>query len=158
MHSMLLFHFQVMKRTGNHDAHYWSNNQNTHAYSSWSGLSFEMLCLNHVEQIKKALGISGITANVFSWFGKGTERSAQIDMLIDRADKTINVCEMKYWNKPYAMTAKDEEDIERKVSTFIEGTKTDKNVIVTMITTKGIDNNEYSECIQRELTLDELFS
>lgn len=152
-----LFYFQVMKKADAHDAHYWTNNQNSHVYSTWCGLSFEMLCLNHVDQIKQALGISGITANVFSWFGKGKQRSAQIDMLIDRADKTINICEMKFWGKPYSMTAKDENDIERKVSTFIEATNTDKNVIVTMITTKGIDRNEYSECIQRELILDELF-
>lgn len=152
-----LFYFQVMKKADAHDANYWSNNQNSHVYSTWSGLSFEMLCLNHVEQLKKALGISGITANVFSWFGKGKERSAQFDMLIDRADRTINICEMKFWNKPYAMTAKDEENIERKISTFIETTGTDKNVIVTMITTKGIERNEHSECVQREVTLDELF-
>ena len=152
-----LFHFQVMKKAEAHDAHFWSNNQNTHLYSTWSGLAFEMLCLNHVEQIKMALGISGINANVFSWFGKGNQRSAQIDMLIDRADKTINICEMIFWNNPYTMTAKDENDIERKVSTFIEATHTDKNVIVTMITTKGIERNEYAECIQRELILDELF-
>lgn len=155
--SFTLFYFQVMKKADAHDANYWSNNQNSHVYSTWSGLSFEMLCLNHVEQIKKALGISGITANVFSWFGKGEQRSAQIDMLIDRADRTINICEMKFWNRPYTMTAKDEEDIERKVSTFIETTNTNKNVIVTMITTKGIDRNEHSECIQRELTLEDLF-
>ena len=155
--SFTLFYFQVMKKADAQDANYWSNYQNSHVYSTWSGLSFEMLCLNHVEQIKKALGISGITANVFSWFGKGDQRSAQIDMLIDRADRTINICEMKFLNRPYAMTAKDENDIERKVSTFIETTHTDKNVIVTMITTKGIDRNEHSECVQRELTLDDLF-
>ena len=152
-----LFHFQVARKADAHDANYWSNNQNSHLYSTWSGLSFEMLCLNHIEQIKTALGISGISANVFTWLGKDKQRSAQIDMLIDRADRTINICEMKYYGKPYTMTAKDEEDIERKVSTFVEATGTDKNVIVTMITTKGIERNEYSECIQRELVLDELF-
>ncbi len=78
-------------------------------------------------------------------------------MLIDRADKTINVCEMKFYNHPYAMTAKDEADIERKVSSFIEATKTDKNIIVTMITTKGIEQNEHSNCIQKELTLEQLY-
>ncbi|MBO7378380.1 MAG: AAA family ATPase [Bacteroidales bacterium] len=155
--SFTLFYFQVLKKAGAHDSHYWSNNQNSHVYSTWSGLSFEMLCLNHAEQIKNALGISGITANVFSWYGKGSLRSAQIDMLIDRADRTINICEMKFWNRPYAMSAKDEADIERKVSTFIETTNTDKNVIVTMITTKGIEQNEHSGCVQREITLDELF-
>ena len=142
---------------GKHDPHYWSNSQNTHAYSTWSGLSFEMLCLNHVEQIKAALGISGITANVFSWYGKGKNRPAQIDLLIDRADKAVNICEMKFHNKPYAMTAQDEDDIEHKVSSFIEATGTDKNVIVTMITAKGLERNEHSECVQKELTLEQLF-
>jgi hypothetical protein len=152
-----LFHFQVMRKADAHDPNYWSNNQNSHVFSTWSGLSFEMLCLNHVEQIKMALGISGITANAFSWLGKGKDRSAQIDLLIDRADKTINICEMKFYNKPYAMTAKDEDDIERKVTSFIEATHTDKNIIVTMITAKGLERNEHSEGIQKELTLDQLF-
>ena len=152
-----LFHFQVMRRADSSDANYWSNNQNSHVFSTWSGLAFEMLCLNHVEQIKVALGISGITTNVFSWFGKGDNRSAQIDMLIDRADNAINLCEMKFYSKAYPMSVKDEEDIERKVSTFLEATKTDKTIIVTMITDKGLERNEHSECIQKVVTLDQLF-
>ena len=152
-----LFYFQVMRKATAHDATYWTNTQNSTSHNTCCGLSFEMLCLNHIEQIKNALGISGIAANIFSWFGKGDNRKAQIDMLIDRADMTINVCEMKYHNKPYALTAKDEEDIERKVNTLIEATGTDKSVIVTMITTKGIEKNEHSSCIQKELTLDDLF-
>ena len=152
-----LFYFQVMRKASAHDASYWTNNQNSTSYNTWCGLSFEMLCLNHIEQIKQALGIAGVAANIFSWFGKGDSRRAQIDMLIDRADRTINVCEMKYYNKPYALTANDEEEIERKVSTLLEATGTDKSVIVTMITTKGIEKNEYSSCIQKELTLDDLF-
>lgn len=116
-----------------------------------------MLCLNHVDQIKSALGISGISSNVFSWAGKGYDRSAQIDMLIDRADRTINLCEMKFHNKPYTMTKNDEEDIERKVSSFKEATKTDKSIIVTMITTTGLERNEHSEGIQKVITLDQLF-
>ena len=152
-----LFHFQVMRRADSSDANYWSNNQNPHVFSTWSGLAFEMLCLNHFEQIKVALGISGITTNVFSWFGKGDNRSAQIDMLIDRADNAINLCEMKFYSKAYPMSVKDEEDIERKVSTFLEATKTDKTIIVTMITDKGLERNEHSECIQKVVTLDQLF-
>lgn len=152
-----LFYFQVMRKADIQDANYWSNNQNSHVYSTWSGLSFEMLCLNHVEQIKVALGISGITTHVCSWFGKGDSRSAQIDMIIDRADKTINICEMKFHSKSYAMSAKDEDDIDRKVMSFIEATQTDKNIIVTMITAKGLERNEHSESVQKELTLDQLF-
>lgn len=152
-----LFHFQVANHSYANDPNYWSNNQNTHLHSTWSGLAFEMLCLNHVEQIKISLGISGIISNVYSWFGRGEERSAQVDMVIDRADNVINLCEMKFYNKPYAMTQKDADDIERKVSTFIESTKTDKTIIVTMITSKGIENNEHSGCIQKTMMLDDLF-
>ncbi len=152
-----LFHFQVANRRLAHDPNYWSNNQNTHLHSTWSGLAFEMLCLNHVEQIKTALGINGVTTNIFSWFGKGAERSAQIDMVIDRADNVVNLCEMKFYNKPYTMTKKDADDIEGKVAAFMESTGTDKNVIVTMVTAKGLDHNEYSECIQKEISLEDLF-
>ena len=152
-----LFHFQVMRKAGTRDAHFWSNNQNSNAFNAWSGLAFEMLCLNHVDQIKGALGISGVSSEVFSWFGKGEHRSAQIDMLIDRADKTINLCEMKYLSHVYAMTAEDEDDIERRVAALRESTGTEKNVIVTLITTKGLNRNEHSECVQRVVTLEELF-
>jgi len=152
-----LFYFQVMCKANAHDANYWTNNQNSTAHNTWSGLSFEILCLNHTEQIKDSLGISGVSANVYSWIGKGNDKKAQIDLLIDRADMTINICEMKYYNKPYALTAKDEEEIERKVSTLIEATGTDKSVIVTMIAAKGIEKNEHSSCIQKELTLSDLF-
>lgn len=152
-----LFHFQVANRRSAHDSNYWSNNQNTHLYSTWSGLAFEKLCLNHVEQIKTALGINGVTTNIFSWFGKGAECSAQIDMVIDRADNVVNLCEMKFYNKPYTMTKKDADSIERKVATFMESTQTEKNVIVTLITAKGLEHNEYSECIQKEITLEDLF-
>ena len=146
-----------MRKAQTKDPNYWTNNQQSHVFSTWSGLSFEMLCLNHFEQIKAALGISGITANVCSWFGKGDSRSAQIDMLIDRADNTVNICEMKYYSNPYALTAHDEENIERKISTFRESTNTNKNIILTMITIKGIVQNEHSACVQKEIRLDDLF-
>lgn len=88
---------------------------------------------------------------------KVKSRGAQIDMLIDRADKVINVCEMRFWSQPYAMTAKDEADIERRVEALTRETGTDKNVIVTLVTTKGLERNEHAECVQRVVTLGELF-
>ena len=173
-----LFHFQVMRRAGTRDAHFWSNNQNSHIFSTWSGLAFEKLCLNHEEQVRAALGVSGVSAEVFSWFSKASAkgasadaeadsnagkkkvikaRGAQIDMLIDRADKTINVCEMKFWSMPYVMTAKDEADIERRILALRRETGTDKNVIVTLVTTKGLVRNEHSECVQKVVVLEDLF-
>lgn len=133
-------------------------------------LAFEKLCLNHVEQIRGALGIAGVSAEVFSWFSKAKEtvdpktgkkvksRGAQIDMLIDRADKVINMCEMRFWSQPYVMTQKDEDDIERRVDALTRETGTDKNVIVTLVTTKGLERNEHSECVQLVLTLGDMFA
>ena len=173
-----LFHFQVMKKAGTRDAHFWTNNQNSHMFSTWSGLAFEKLCLNHEVQIRAALGISGVSAEVFSWFSKASKKDAsvdvdadskddkkkaakarvsQIDMLIDRADKTINVCEMKFWSTPYSMSAKDADDIERRVLALMHETGTDKNVIVTLVTTKGLVRNEHSEGVQKVVLLEELF-
>lgn len=152
-----LFYFHVMRKATANDPNYWTNNQNSPKYNNWAGLSFEKLCLNHIEQIKTVLGISGITSSVYSWFGKGENNNAQIDMIIDRADKTVNLCEIKFYNKPYVMTSKDEEDLNRKVSSFVEDSKTDKSIIMTMITSKGIERNEYSDCIQKEITLGQLF-
>lgn len=132
-------------------------------------MAFEKLCLNHEEQIRAALGVSGVSAEVFSWFSKAVEtvdpktgkkvksRGAQIDMLIDRADKVINVCEMKFWSTLYSMSAKDEADIERRVSALRYETGTDKNVIVTLVTTKGLVRNEHSEGVQKVVVLEELF-
>lgn len=152
-----LFYFQIMRKANAHDPSFWSNNQNTQMYSTWSGLSFEKLCLNHIEQIKSVLGISGITSNALSWFGKGDSNKAQIDLLIDRSDRTINLCEMKFYSKSYSMTTKDEEDIELKIKAFTEATNTDKSIIVTMITSHGLERNEHSECVQKEIKLEQLF-
>lgn len=152
-----LFYFQVMKKAPSGDSNYWTNCQNSQTYATWSGLAFEMLCINHVEQIKNALGISGVSTNAYLWVAKGSNRNAQIDLVIDRADRTVNLCEMKFYNKSYTMTAIDEENIERKVSSFIEATGTDKNIIVTLITSKGLTQNEHSGCIQKELSIDDLF-
>ena len=152
-----LFYFQVMRKAGSHDPNYWSNNQNTHVFSTWSGLSFEMLCLNHSEQIKAALGISGINTNVFSWFGKGEKRAAQIDMLIDRADNTINICEMKYSSQPFVIDKACHENLRRKVAVFAACSKRRYAARLTLITAAGIASNTYRWTAENEVTLDDLF-
>ena len=153
-----LFYFQVMRKADADDGNYWSNSQNSPVFNTWAGLSFEKLCLNHVDQIKAALGISGVVSNVYSWAGGGVNGKAQIDLVIDRADKTINICEMKFYNTPYALSAKDEDDIEAKVAAFVEATATDKSIVVTMITAKGMVQNSHAGCVQKALTLEQLFT
>jgi len=155
--SFTLFHFMVFAGHSR-DPHYWSGSYHSPIHSTWAGLSFEMLCLNHAEQIKQVLGISGMRCEVMSWFGKGENKSAQIDMLINRADGFINVCEMKYYRGEYSMSQSDADAINRKIRVLQEATKTDKGVIVTMITREGLKRNEHSNEVQKELTLENLFS
>ena len=119
-----------------------------------------MLCLNHIEQIKCALGIAGVQSNICSWKDSGrTEgRGAQIDLLIDRADLTVNLCEMKYSPVKYSITKSDYDNFTNKIDLLFRVTGTKKSVIFTMITPNGIVSNHYSGLVQAVITIDDLFA
>lgn len=152
-----LFHFRFAKGNRNADENFWTNTIGTPTYNTWAGYSFEMLCLCHLRQMKKALGIAGVQTEVSSWRSSSIEPGAQIDLVIDRNDKIITLCEMKYAADHYAISKSYEEELRHKRSAFITETKTRKAVHLTMVTTYGLRRNEYSEGIQREVTLDDLF-
>lgn len=154
-----LFYFQFIAGKSGHDNKYWSLSVNSPVRNAWQGLAFEQLCFAHISQIKRTLGITGVLTSAYSWRkkGDGVTSGAQIDMLIDRADNIINLCEMKFASKEYALTAKDISSINNKVASFVETNKVKKAVHVTMVTTYGLEHNEYWGEIQSEVTLDDLF-
>ena len=124
------------------------------------------MCLQHVSQIKAALGFSAVISSVHSWSYKGLKdpvsgktihKGAQIDLLIDRNDDTINLCEMKYTNAPYTITEEEDEKIRNRKETFIRESETEKTVLVTMITTFGLTPGGYADDIQCQLTMKDLF-
>ena len=125
----------------------------TRVHSTWAGLAFERLCLQHVDGIKRALGIAGVLTNVHSWRNANT----QIDLLIDRRDGIINICEMKYWAGPYVMTAEDDAALMSKKSELKAAVGTRKAVQLTMVTSFGVRQNAYSGKVQSFVTLDDLF-
>ena len=127
-------------------------------HHTWIGLSFEMLCLNHIESIKQSLGISGVQTIVCSWRSNKTEKGTQIDLLIDRKDETINLCEIKFYNGPFEISKEYEEKLQNKISTFLEETKTKKSLILTFITSFGIKENKHSDIVQKQITMDDLFA
>ena len=149
-----LFYFRFMESNKANDPHYWSAMADTRVHSTWAGLAFERLCLQHIDGIKRALGISGVLTNVHSW----RNANAQVDLLIDRRDGIINICEMKYWAGPYAMTAADDAALMNKKSEFKAATKTRKAVHLTMVTSFGVKPNAYSGRVQSFATLDDLFA
>lgn len=155
-----LFYFRFMEGKNIIDANYWSKIQTAPIYHNWSGLAFERVCLLHSEQIKKALGISGVITNEYSWRTAANEDhpGAQIDLLIDRSDKVINLCEIKYSDSPYTIDKKYLENLRNKVALFRQITKIRKGIALTMITSSGLVKNSYSmNNIHSQITADDLF-
>ena len=136
----------------------WMDHINTSAYYAWCGLSFEKVCLLHIEQIKQRLGIAGVSSNELSWSSKKTKPGAQIDLLIDRKDDIINICEMKFSEEMFIIDANYEESLIHKVETFRKETGTRKALWLTMITFSGVANNEHKHIVINELTADDLFA
>ena len=154
-----LFHFHLSLENLYHDETFWTNSLNSPRYRAWSGYAFEMLCLNHLAQIKQALGISGIQSLACSWMAKvdKTHSGAQIDLLIDRADQTVNICEMKFARSEYEITKADDDNFNYKLEVFLQQTNTKKSLMLTLITTFGVAKNKYSGTVQRQVTLADLF-
>ena len=142
------------------DEHWWSRTTTSPMQSNWRGLAFERLCLLHVLQIKAALGISGVLTNVYSWYHVADSvypTGTQIDLLLDRADNVINLCEMKYTSGPYAIDKAVDSLLATKVETFRALSKTQKAIHVTFVTSRGLVRNSYWNDVQSEVTLDDLF-
>ena len=155
-----LFYFKFIQQNENNDEHFWSASIDSAMHRAWSGLAFERLCMAHTQQIKVALGIAGVLSNIYSWRKEADETSdgAQIDLLIDRKDQVVNLCEMKYSLSEYVIDVEYEQKLRNKKSVFIGTTNTKKAVHLTMVTTFGIKANAYSGIVQNEVTLDDLFA
>lgn len=136
---------------------YWQDNLLTPELTAWRGFTFESLCFCHLLQIKKALGISGVQTEVSPWKSRKSKDGAQIDMVIDRADRIINICEMKFCEDDFAINASYDKTLRNKLSTFIEETKIRSSLHLTIVTTYGLKFNEYSGRVQSVITMEDLF-
>ncbi len=122
----------------------WLKLSDTPAYKSWSGLSFESLCIKHLVALEKALGIHAIHTQVSAWKSTKVSKAAQIDLVIDRRDQTINLCEMKFYTDKFTIDKKYATTLREKATIFKEQTKTRKQIFWVMITPYGIQKNEHS--------------
>lgn len=138
----------------------WIKKSTAPSWKAWSGFAFERLCLAHIPQIKMALGISGIYTEESAWRHTGStkEMGTQIDLIIDRNDKTINVCEIKFSVDQYIITKKYAEDLKKKLSIFKKVSKTKKTLFLTMLTTYGLTENKYrTSLVHHDITMNALF-
>ncbi len=155
-----LFYMGFVQRNPSNNRTFWADNQNSPKLNSWRGRAFEDVCFVHQRQIRRALGIDGVQAEVYPWHesGNGDAAGAQIDMLIDRADRVMNLCEMKFSQDDFTISKDYDERLRRKLAVLMERTGGKRNIQVTMVTTFGLKQNMYSSRVQRVVTLENLFS
>ncbi|MBQ3610338.1 MAG: ATP-binding protein [Bacteroidaceae bacterium] len=151
-----LFYLRFVKNYHGLNEEAWSKMEESRR-NAWAGYAFEQVCIHHIKQIKQALGISGIASDVCSWNYKDEQQGAQIDLIIDRSDKSIDLCEIKYSEKAYELKKDYVEWMRERRELFKEKTGTRKSVRLTMITSSGIKPGKYSSAIQGKVTLDDLF-
>lgn len=156
-----LFYFKFIESNLAKDECWWTHNINSRSISSWMGLTFELICMEHHSQIKRALGISGMATEVSTWRCKPDDEAgtsgAQIDLIIERADRIIHLCELKFSQEPYALTKDYAEKIRNRAWLFKTKTQTKKSIVNTFVTTFGIGSGRNHSIIHSEVTMDDLF-
>ncbi len=146
-----LFYLQFMKPfKGNN----WQQLYQKHEYLIWCGYAFETICLKHNTEIKRALKIEGIASKNYAW----SNSKAQVDMVIDRDDNWINLCEMKFHNDEFTLDSAYLKKLETKKREYRTDKAGRKGIYITMVTTRGVKSNKYSIAIvDHDLTIKCLF-
>ena len=152
-----------VKRQIEHEVNpsYWQSKHQSPAWRSWSGYAFESVCLKHVAQIRKALFIpDGSLSN--SWKvqpnEKGVTDGAQIDLLFDRDDGVVTICEIKYNQQPFQINKQYAKNLQHKMDAFKQATKLNKQIYLSMVTLAPLKKNLYSEeLVRSKATVEDLF-
>ena len=154
-----LFHSKFVANGDITDPEFWEKNQNAQRLSAWKGIAFEEVCLSHIQQIKNALGIGSVTSSESAWSLRGDDETegTQIDLLIDRADRVVNLCEMKFYKDNFTIDKAYDAKLRHRTQTLIDRLPRNRNVHLTLITTYGLTYNEYFGQIQQLVTMDALF-
>lgn len=151
-----LFALRFMR--GEHDEHFWTNRLQGPSYRAWSGNAFEAVCVAHVDQMKAALGIAGVETDACGWRSSGVDPGAQIDLLLDRSDGVVNVCEMKFTQAEFVIDKDYERSLRNKLFALAAETGTRKAIHLTMVTMFGVAHNEHAGIVQSQIIADDLFA
>ncbi|MDZ7900299.1 MAG: ATP-binding protein [Arcicella sp.] len=153
-----LFYLKFIKKTSVFDDDFWINGIDTPEIRAWSGYAFEQVCMFHTPQIKRALGIAQVQTQTSAWLGGDEQNKVQIDLIIDRRDQVINLCEIKFSINSFTIDKEYADSLRRKMGVFRDTTKTSKAIWLTFITTHGLTQNSYSQSlVHQSLTMDCLF-
>ena len=155
------FYFNYIRDNKGRDEHYWSNTLDAPARKTWAGNMFEQVCKDHIGQIKQKIGILGILSNESMWFVKPDKKlgtaGTQIDLIIDRRDRVINLCEMKFSLSEFTIDKDYDEKLRKRIETFRKKTGTRKAIQIIFVVTYGVEANPYSGIVQKQVVLDDLF-
>jgi AAA+ ATPase superfamily predicted ATPase len=153
-----LFHLAFVKDSPDDETAYWSKLSESSRYKGWRGYAFEQVCLSHIRRIRIALGIDGIINQAASWRSEDSVPGAQIDLLIDRNDGVISMCEMKYADEEYTLKKDEDAALRNRRSTFVAETGTKKAVQIVLVTPVGLSQGAYAQTVQAVVTAEDLFA
>ena len=156
-----LFYYKFVDAIDSKDEQWWTHNYNSHSIESWQGYAFELICFTHLDQIRQKLGISGISTSASSWRFIPSKNSdghkAQIDLVIERGDRTINLCEMKYSAVPYQIKKRYAEELRERMQVFKEKEQTTYALNCTFVTTFGVADGVNKDVVDSEVKAEDLF-
>ena len=148
-----LFYYAFIKGRPKDDTGYWLRTLDSSRLANWRGLAFERLCLQHVREIVQALGISGLQVTAHAWRGLG----AQIDLLLNRSDRTVDICEIKCTDAPYEIDKVEYEKLLNRKQALQAVLPVRTRTRLVLISFSGLRPNKYRNAIQADLALDDLF-
>lgn len=151
-----MFYFKFCRRETT-DEDFWSKTFKTSIATSWQGLAFERVCMLHIGQITKALGINKIRTEYYSWRSTASEPKSQIDLAIERADQMINICEIKFCDAPYTISKEEDMKLRIRMSNFKAETGVHYGLLLTLVAPYGISVGKYSGQVKDVVTMEELF-
>jgi len=153
-----LFHLAFIEESPEEDIDYWLKKRETQAYNIWRGYAFEQVCLSHINQIQRAVGVAGVITHFESWKSESSDPGAQIDLLLNRNDGIVSLCEMRYSSSELSITKKLAQEINNKKNAFVNETATKKGIHIALVTPVGLKRNEYFDLVQSVVTMKDLLS
>ena len=156
-----LFHFQFEAANRKGNPRFWTDSLESSTHRAWSGIAFERVCLEHTEQIRRALGIGGVDTGAYALRAPAAAAGrpgAQIDLVLDRADGVVNLCEMKFAKEEIELGADDERALRAKIDACRRVFGPRRSIHVTMVTTYGVRPGKHADVVHSQVTADDLFA
>lgn len=154
-----MFYLHFIEKRKQEDENFWQQNVSSQQIVSWRGYSYENVCFNHIPQIKKALGISGVITTHSAWSKRSDDaEGTQIDLLIFRNDNVVNMCEMKYYSDNFAVGKDYYQVLLHRQEILAKEISPKYSIYSTLVTTFGLTYNEYSGIFSNVITMDDLFN